>query len=92
MVFVKAYAVTLIVFLGLDFLWLAFVARGFYTSQLGGLMRENINYLAAGLFYLAYVAGIVFFAIARRLWRREVGARLPSMVLCLGFSPMALTI
>jgi uncharacterized membrane protein len=73
-VFVKDYAITLIVFLGLDFLWLAFVARGFYTSQLGGLMRENINYLAAGLFYLAYVAGIVFFAIAPALaegsWRK----------------------
>ena len=37
-------------------------------------MRENINYLAAGLFYLAYVAGIVFFAIAPALaegsWRK----------------------
>ena len=75
-VFVKAYAITLIVFLGLDFLWLGFVARGFYASQLGGLMRENINYLAAGIFYLAYVAGIVFFAIAPALaegsWRKAV--------------------
>ncbi len=80
MVFVKAYAITLIVFLGLDFLWLGFVARGFYASQLGDLMRENINYLAAGIFYLAYVL---------RLWRREVGARLSSMALFSGFSPMA---
>lgn len=76
MVFVKAYAITLIVFLGLDFLWLGFVARGFYASQLGDLMRENINYLAAGIFYLAYVAGIVFFAIAPALaegsWRKAV--------------------
>ena len=74
MVYVKAYAITLIVFLGLDFLWLGFVARGFYASQLAGLIRENINYLAAGIFYLAYVAGIVFFAIAPALaegsWRK----------------------
>ena len=64
MIYAKAYALTLVVFLALDFLWLGIVARGFYASQLGGLMRENINYLAAGGFYLAYVAGIVFFAVA----------------------------
>lgn len=64
MVYAKAYAFTLVVFLGLDFLWLGYVARNFYASQLGGLMRDNINYFASGGFYLAYVAGIVFFAVA----------------------------
>ena len=63
LIYVKAYALTLVVFFGLDFLWLGFVARSFYASQLGALMRENINYLASGGFYLAYVAGIVFFAV-----------------------------
>jgi uncharacterized membrane protein len=62
-IYAKAYACTLIVFFGLDLLWLGVVARGFYTSQLGSLMRENINFVAAGGFYLAYVAGIVFFAV-----------------------------
>lgn len=64
MIYAKAYAFTLVVFFGLDFVWLGFVARNFYASQLGSLMRENINYLAAGGFYLAYVAGVVFFAVA----------------------------
>ncbi len=50
MIYVKAYAITLIMFLGLDFLWLGIVARGFYASQLGGLMRDSINYLVAGMF------------------------------------------
>ena len=67
MVYAKAYAFTLIVFFGLDLLWLGVVARNFYASQLGSLMRENINFVAAGGFYLAYVAGIVFFAIAPAL-------------------------
>lgn len=74
MIYVKAYAITLIMFLGLDFLWLGIVARGFYASQLGGLMRDSINYLVAGMFYLAYVAGIVFFAVGPALaeggWRK----------------------
>ena len=67
MISVKAYVFTLISFLGLDFLWLAVVARGFYSSQMGTLMRDNINFAAAGGFYLAYVAGIVFFAVAPAL-------------------------
>ena len=67
MVYAKAYGATLIVFIGLDFLWLGIVARSFYASQLGGLMRDSINFAAAGGFYLAYVAGIVFFAVAPAL-------------------------
>ncbi len=74
MIHLKAYALTLIVFLGLDALWLGLVARGFYASQLGHLMRDNVNFAAAGAFYLAYVAGIVFFAVAPALaegsWRK----------------------
>ena len=74
MVYAKAYAFTLVVFFGLDFLWLGFIARGFYTSQLGDLMRDNINYFASVGFYLAYAAGIVFFAvvpaIAEGTWGR----------------------
>ena len=74
MIYTKAYAFTLVAFFGLDLLWLGLVARGFYSSQLGGLMRDNINFAAAGGFYLAYVAGIVFFAVAPALaegsWRK----------------------
>lgn len=67
MVYVKAYAATLTVFFALDLLWLGVVARRFYASQLGSLMRDNINFIAAAGFYFAYVAGIVFFAVAPAL-------------------------
>lgn len=67
MVHLKAYLATLVVFFALDFLWLGVVARGFYASQLGSLMRDDVNLLAAGGFYLAYVGGIVFFAVAPAL-------------------------
>lgn len=74
MIYVKSYACTLIVFIGLDLLWLGVVARGFYFSQLGNHLRDNINFIAAGGFYLAYVGGIVFFAVSPALtddsWQR----------------------
>lgn len=74
MIYLKSYAFTLIVFFGLDLLWIGLLARGFYFSQIGSLMRDNINYIAAGGFYLAYVGGIVFFAVSPALtdnsWQR----------------------
>ncbi|MGF9693827.1 DUF2177 family protein [Rhizobium sp. 0TCS1.26] len=63
MVYVVAYLSTAAVFFGLDFLWLGTVATGFYRSQLGEMMRERPNFVAAGAFYLVYVAGIVYFAV-----------------------------
>ena len=67
MLYVKAYAAALALFLLLDFIWLGFVARDFYASQLGSLLRDRIGYAAAGGFYLAYVVGIVVFAIVPAL-------------------------
>lgn len=63
MIYIKAYIGVLIVFLILDALWLGLLAKNLYNSQLGELMRENPNMLAAGLFYAVYVGGIVFFAV-----------------------------
>ncbi len=63
MIFVKAYAGALIAFLALDALWLGLVAKSFYASQLGDLMREKPGFVAAGVFYLAYVGGVVYFVV-----------------------------
>jgi uncharacterized membrane protein len=63
LVYVVAYLSTAAVFFGLDFLWLGTVATGFYRSQLGEMMRERPNFVAAGAFYFVYVAGIVYFAV-----------------------------
>lgn len=63
MTYLIAYGATALVFFGLDYLWLGMVAKGFYARELGPLMRETPDFAAAGLFYLFYVAGIVFFAV-----------------------------
>ena len=66
-VYVVAYVSTAIVFFGLDFLWLGKVATSFYRSQLGEMMRDRPDFVAAGGFYLLYVAGIVYFAVHPQL-------------------------
>lgn len=57
------YAVTAVTFLAIDFVWLAFVARGMYADQIGHLMREQPNLAVAAIFYVAFAAGIVYFAV-----------------------------
>ena len=58
-----AYLSTAAVFFGLDYVWLSRVAIGFYRSQIGEILRDKPNMAAAGLFYLFYVVGIVYFAV-----------------------------
>lgn len=60
---VVQYAVGLTVFLVLDLLWLGVVADDLYADQLGDLMAEEPDVLAAAVFYLLFVAGLVFFVV-----------------------------
>ena len=59
-----AYAATATTFLLVDLVWLGLVAKGFYRSNIGALMADEINIPAAVTFYLAYIVGIVIFAIS----------------------------
>ncbi len=47
----------------IDAIWLSVVANKFYKSQLGPLLLEKPNMIAAVLFYVIYVIGIVVFAV-----------------------------
>ncbi len=74
--FVKLFAVALPVFVALDMVWLALVAKDFYRQQIGSLMKDDINWMAAIVFYLLFVVGLVFFAIApaieKNSWRHAL--------------------
>lgn len=58
-----AYIATVVVFLGLDAIWLTRVALGMYRRELAGLLLDQPNLVVAGIFYLVYVAGLVVLAI-----------------------------
>jgi uncharacterized membrane protein len=62
-----AYAATAIVFFAVDFVWLSKVSTSFYRTRLGDALLDQPNLLIAGLFYLFYVGGIVYFAVAPAL-------------------------
>ena len=68
----KLYLIALPTFFTIDFIWLTLVARKFYVAQLGILMKTNINWVAAIIFYLLFIVGLVIFAIAPAVEKKSI--------------------
>ncbi len=64
MMILKLSLLALPVFFAIDMLWLGVVAKNFYAAQIGPLMKPNVNWLAAIVFYLIFIVGLVVFVIA----------------------------
>ena len=61
--FIKLYAIALPVFFAIDMVWLGVVAKDFYRAQIGSLLRPDVNWMAAIIFYLIFIGGLVAFVI-----------------------------
>jgi uncharacterized membrane protein len=61
--YLKLYFATLIAFFAIDMVWLGLVARTFYRKYLGFLMAPSPNWLAAIIFYLLFIVGILVFVV-----------------------------
>jgi hypothetical protein len=74
--FLKLFAIALPVFFAIDMVWLGFVAKDFYAKQIGGLMKPDINWTAAIIFYLIFIEGLVVFvitpAVVKSSWTQAV--------------------
>jgi uncharacterized membrane protein len=62
--FMKLFLIALVVFTAIDMVWLVLVAKNFYREQIGFLMKPDINWTAAIIFYLLFIAGLVTFVIS----------------------------
>ncbi|HEV7292754.1 MAG TPA: DUF2177 family protein, partial [Devosia sp.] len=58
------YAACALIFFPLDFIWLSTMGKGLYQRELGDLLLPNPNLAIAGLFYLAYLVGVVILVAA----------------------------
>jgi uncharacterized membrane protein len=61
--YLKLYFSTLLVFFAVDMVWLGLVARTFYRDQIGFIMAPSVNWLAALLFYMLFIVGILVFVV-----------------------------
>jgi uncharacterized membrane protein len=59
----KHYGISVIIFLAIDAVWLLLIAKNLYSKYLGYLMAKSPNLIAALIFYLIFVAGMLYFVI-----------------------------
>lgn len=59
--YLHVYLGTTVFFFAIDMLWLGVVAKGFYQSKLASFLGP-VNWLAAIVFYLLFIGGVLFFA------------------------------
>lgn len=61
--FLKLYLIAFVVFFAIDIIWLSLIAKDLYARYLGYLMAQNVRWVAAIVFYLLFIAGLVVFVI-----------------------------
>ena len=71
--YLYAYVATLLVFCAVDYVWIGILMTDFYKTRLGEIMLAQPRLDAAAVFYLLYIAGLVYFGvrpgIAARSWK-----------------------
>ena len=70
--YIKLYLLTLPIFFAVDMVWLGVIAKNFYSKQIGFLMKTDINWLAAIIFYLLFIVGLVVFVISPALQEKSL--------------------
>jgi len=71
---VRVYAVTLIVFLAVDAVWLAFIGGPLYTATIGPLLADQVRIFPAVVFYLLHVTGILVLVLPLARQRGSIAA------------------
>ena len=61
--YIIAYVSTAVVFLAIDFIWLSSMANVLYRPALGDMLAPEFRLAPAVLFYIIFVAALVFFAV-----------------------------
>ncbi|MBL8531319.1 MAG: DUF2177 family protein, partial [Hyphomonadaceae bacterium] len=57
-----------------DAIWLTQVAQRVYRPLIGEILRPDVGWPAAIAFYLIYISGIVFFAVAPALEKQSLSS------------------
>ncbi len=61
--YLKLYGIAFVVFFVVDIIWLGLVAKDLYNKEIGSLLKPDVNWVAAIIFYLLFILGLVVFVI-----------------------------
>lgn len=69
---IKLYLIALVIFTVIDGLWLGLIAKNLYRKELGFLLADNPNWMAAVIFYLLFLVGLVYFVLNPAVAKEDV--------------------
>ncbi len=69
----KAVAATATTMLALDLLWLGVIAKDFYARHMGTLLRPDVKWVPALLFYALYLTAVIVFVVLPAAERKSLG-------------------
>jgi len=52
-----------VLFLAIDMVWLLWLGRSIYVTEIGEILRQPPNMAAAGAFYILYITGLMIMVI-----------------------------
>ncbi len=61
--FFALYGIAFVIFLVIDMIWLGLIAKNLYQLHIGTLLRPDVQWIPAIVFYLLFVVGLVVFVI-----------------------------
>jgi len=70
--FIKLFLIAVSVFFAIDMVWLGVIAKDFYAEQIGHLLKVNVDWIPALIFYLLFVFGLVVFVIFPAIEKRTL--------------------
>lgn len=68
------YIATVVAFLGLDAVFLKTVMRPLFEEHIGDWLLEDFRLVPAAIFYLCYIAGVLYFVSLPNLANGSLGA------------------
>lgn len=66
------FTAMLLAMFGLDLVWLNNIAKPLYQAGIGHLMAESPKLGFAGLFYLIYISGLIFYGVQPKIAGKSV--------------------
>ena len=61
--FLPILGLTFLVLMALDYVWLSLTGERLYRPEMHGMMRQDVNFAAAGGFYCLYATALSYLAI-----------------------------
>jgi uncharacterized membrane protein len=65
--YLAAYGASAVAFLAMDFCWLSFATERVYRPAMGDMLAAKVSLVPGALFYLIYLGGVLFLAVAPAL-------------------------